>query len=333
MMVMMTDGLTRRARHERFAAEHGLAEAHWRALGTSAHLVVTAPDALAVARAAVDDVVDRVDRAASRFRDDSELTMLNRSQGRSTRVSPVLARALRVALDAAQWTDGLVDPTVGAALEDLGYDRTFTLVAPDAPQLVVRVREVTGWQHVELDDDSRTVRVPAGTVLDLGATAKGLAADLAAEAAAEAAGCGVLVSLGGDISVAGEPPTGGWPVSVGDTSDQEVAVGTEPEQTVVVHDGGLATSSVRARRWRRGGSEVHHLIDPRVGRPSEGMFRTVTVAASTCTLANAASTAAVILGAQAPGWLSERGLPARLVTIDGDVRHVAGWPEPDLGTA
>lgn len=328
MMVTMTDQPTRRARHERFAAEHGFAEAHWRALGTGAHLVVTAPDAMPAARAAVDDVIAQMDLAASRFREDSELTMLNRSQGQLTQVSPLLARALRVALDAALWTDGLVDPTVGAALEDLGYDRTFTLVASDAPQLVVRVRDVPGWQRVELDDEGATVRMPAGTVLDLGATAKGLAADLAAEAAAEAAKCGVLVSLGGDISVAGQPPEGGWPVSVGDTSDQDVTIGDEPEQTIVVRDGGLATSSVRARRWRRGGSEVHHLIDPRVGLPTEGMFRTVTVAAATCTLANAASTAAVILGVQAPAWLSAHALPARLVTADGDVRYVAGWPEP-----
>jgi thiamine biosynthesis lipoprotein len=141
----------------------------------------------------------------------------------------------------------------------------------------------------------------------------------------------VLVSLGGDISLAGEAPVEGWPVSVGDTADQDVAVGAEPEQTIVLRGGGLATSSVRARRWRRGGSELHHLIDPRVSAPSTGMFRTVTVAATTCTLANAASTAAVIHGTDAPGWLTERGLPSRLVTLDGEVRHVAGWPEPERG--
>ena len=325
----MTDQPTRRDLHRRYAEDHGLAEAHWRALGTGAHLVVTAPDQILTARAAVDDVLRRIDLAASRFREDSELVALNRAGGRAVHVSPLLAQALRVALDAALWTDGLVDPTVGAALEDFGYDRTFTLVARDSARMPVRVREITGWQHIHFDDDTRIVQVPAGTVLDLGATAKGLAADLAAESAADAARCGVLVSLGGDISIAGDVPAEGWAVTVADTADQEVAVGDETEQTVVVRDGGLATSSTRARRWRRGGSEVHHLIDPRVGLPSEGMFRTVSVAASTCTLANAASTAAVILGADAPGWLAERGLPARLVTHDGDVRCVAGWPLPE----
>jgi thiamine biosynthesis lipoprotein ApbE len=328
-MVVMVEQQTRRDLHRRYAEDHGLAEDHWRALGTGAHLVVTEPARLAAAKVAVEDMLHRIDLAASRFRDDSELVALNRGAGRPVEVSPLLAQALRVALDAAVWTDGLVDPTVGAALEDFGYDRTFTLVAPDAPKVPLRVREVTGWHRVELDDEKRLVRMPAGTVLDLGATAKGLAADLAADLAAEAAGCGVLVSLGGDIAVAGDLPPGGWPVTVADTADQEVAVGAEPEQTILLRDGGLATSSVRARRWQRGGSEFHHLIDPRVGRPSTGIFRTVSVAGTTCTMANVASTAAVILGAEAPGWLEQRGLPARLVTVDGDVRCVAGWPEPE----
>ena len=237
-----------------------------------------------------------------------------------------MRQALRVALDAAAWTDGLVDPTVGAALIDLGYDRTFTFVAADGP-VVVGVRDVPGWRRVELDDATSRARVPAGTVIDLGATAKGLAADLASEAAADAAGCGVLVSLGGDISVGGEPPPGGWSVTVGDTSDLDATVGAEPEQTIVLSSGGLATSSIRARRWRRGGSELHHVIDPRVGLPSEGTLRTVSVAASTCTLANAASTAAIIHGAEAASWLTERALPARLVARTGSVRHIAGWPD------
>lgn len=323
---MMRVQESRLEQHERYAAERGLAQQHWRALGTSAHLVVTAPEQLEEARRAVEDVLARIDLAASRFRDDSEIAAVNTANGQWRDVSPLLCQALRVALDAAEWTGGLVDPTVGAALIDLGYDRTFTLVPPDGPAAVVRIRDVPGWQHVELDEAASRVRIPAGTVIDLGATAKGLAADLASEAAAEAAGCGVLVSLGGDISVAGPTPTEGWAVTVGDTSDLDAAVGTEPEQTIVIRSGGLATSSIRARRWRRGGSEVHHLVDPRVGLPAQGTLRTVSVTASTCTLANAASTAATILGGQAASWLTERGLPARLVALDGSVRHIAGWP-------
>jgi len=320
--------MTRRDQHERYAAEQGLGTAEWRALGTSAQVVVTDPARLAVARDAVEQVLTEVDLAASRFRPDSELTRLNAAAGEWTEIGPMLTHALRVALDAAAWTDGLVDPTVGAALIDHGYDRTFALVATDGPALEVRVREVPGWRQVELDETRGLARVPAGAVVDLGATAKGLAADRAAAAAADAAGCGVLVNLGGDISVDGDAPASGWPVTVTDISDPDLPYAEDGNatQTVVISAGGLATSSVRARRWRRGGSELHHLIDPRSAAPVVGPWRTVSVTAATCALANTASTAAIVIGDSAPSWLRERGLHARLVRHDGSVTYVGAWP-------
>jgi thiamine biosynthesis lipoprotein len=317
---------TRRCQHHRYALEHGLGSAEWVALGTSVHLLVTAPDRLSAARRAAEDVLHRIDLAASRFRGDAELARVNTAAGAWVSVSPVLLQALRVALDAAAWTEGLVDPTVGAALVDLGYDRTFSRVSLDDPRPVVQVRSVAGWRQVQLDEDVMRVRVPAGTVVDLGATAKGLAADWAADRAFAAGGCGVLINLGGDLAVAGEPPAEGWAITVADSAALDLQTGVEREQAVTVRTGALATSSLSARRWRRGGVGLHHLIDPRIGQPSQGVFRTVSVAAPTCRLANAASTAAIILGAAAPSWLAARELPARLVTLDGTVRHVAGWP-------
>lgn len=317
---------TRRSDHRHHATERGLASAEWTALGTSVHLLVTAPERIGDARTAVEEVLGRLDRAASRFRGDAELARVNTAEGAWVPISATLFQALRVAVDAAAWTDGLVDPTVGAALIDLGYDRTFSRVRRDDPRPVVRVRSVAGWRELELDERAHRVRVPAGTVVDVGATAKGLAADWAADAASADAGCGVLVNLGGDLAVAGPPPTDGWAITVGDSATLDLSPGSEPEQVVTIRSGALATSNVAARRWRRGGVDLHHLIDPRIGQPAHGPFRTVTVAASTCRLANAASTAAIILGAEAPSWLSARGLPARLVDRDGGVRHVAGWP-------
>jgi thiamine biosynthesis lipoprotein ApbE len=319
---MMTT--TRREAHAVYAAGHGLAVADWPALGTTAQVVVTEPGRLAAASAATRRLLLEMDLAASRFRPDSELTRLNSAGGEWVPVSPLFARALRVAIDAAEWTDGLVDPTVGAALIDQGYDRTFSLVAPTGSVTVV-VREVPGWQTIELDRDRRA-RVCPGTLVDLGATAKALAADLCATEAASAAGCGVLVSLGGDISVEGPPPGAGWPVTVTDLSDLSRSPGEGQSQTVGFATGGLATSSTRARRWRRGGSEIHHLIDPRSGAPAAGPWRTISVASTTCTLANTASTAAIIAGMDAAAWLSERGLAARLVRSDGAVWAVGGWP-------
>lgn len=297
----------------------------WPALGTSAQLVVTDPEGLPVARAAVERVLAEIDLAASRFRADSELGRLNTAAGAWVDVSPLFARALRVALDAAAWTDGLVDPTVGGALIRLGYDRTFADVPPTAGPLALTATPAAGWHRIELDDDRRRVRVPAGTVVDLGATAKAYAADLAAAAAADAGGCGVLVSLGGDIAVAGEPPASGWPIAVDDVTDLSLPA-DDRAQVVVITGGGLATSSTRARRWQRGGVELHHVLDPRSGLPAAGPWRTVSVTASTCVLANTASTAAVILGADAPQWLRSRGFHARLLGAGGVPVYVGEWP-------
>jgi thiamine biosynthesis lipoprotein ApbE len=316
--------MTRREAHAAYAAGCGLAVADWPALGTSAQVVVTEPGRLAVASEATRQLLSEMDLAASRFRADSELARLNCADGAWVHVSPLFARALRVAIDAAEWTEGLVDPTVGAALIDRGYDRTFSLLAPTGP-VSVGIREVPGWRTIELDRDRRA-RVRRGTLVDLGATAKALAADLCAAEAVSAAECGVLVNLGGDISMEGPPPDRGWAVTVTDLSDLSRSWGEGQSQTVRVFTGGLATSSTRARRWRRGGSEVHHLIDPRSGAPAAGPWRTVSVAATTCTLANTASTAAIIAGPDAVGWLGERGFAARLVRSDGAVCGVGGWP-------
>jgi thiamine biosynthesis lipoprotein len=324
---MPSGGATRRELHDRYAAAHGLGSTSWPALGTVAHVLTTDPAALGAARRAVEAVLADIDHAASRFRDDSELCAVNAAAGSWVGISPLLFRAVRIALDAAEWSGGVVDPTVGATLIDLGYDRTYSAITVDGPR-PVRVRPAGGWHRVDLDEDTRRIRVPAGALLDLGATAKGFAADLAADAAAEAAGCGVLINLGGDVSVTGAPPPAGWAVTVADRSDLDLPVGAEVEQKIVIQGGGLATSSVQARRWRRGGVALHHVIDPRAGRPSEGRYRTVSTVASTCTLANAASTAAIVLGDDAPSWLRGQGIPARLVDRSGQVQYVAGWPEP-----
>jgi thiamine biosynthesis lipoprotein len=163
--------------------------------------------------------------------------------------------------------------------------------------------------------------VPRGIWLDLGATAKALATDRIAARAAEAAGCGVLVSLGGDVAVAGRLPKEGWQVGVADDHADP-----QPGASITLAAGGLATSGTARRRWRRGGRTVHHIVDPRTGDSAAPCWRTVTVVAGTCVDANIASTAAIVMGPAAPRWLTGCSLPARLVAEDGVVTHVAGWP-------
>jgi thiamine biosynthesis lipoprotein ApbE len=305
------------------------AAASWRALGMLVHLVVTEPESLPRARDLLEADLAAVDLACSRFRPDSEICNLRASQGQQ--VSPLLAEAISVALRAAELTDGDVDPTVGAAMSAIGYDRDFEQIPRTGPPLAVTVRTIPGWRQVRLED--RTLTMPEGVQLDLGATAKAWAADRSAARIAQRAGCGVLVSLGGDIAVAGPAPEGGWRVRVQDVTGAPDEMPEGPYTLVAIRDGGLATSSTRARRWQRGGDVLHHILDPRTARPAEPVWRTVSVAAGTCADANAASTAAVIRGRPALGWLARLGLPSRLVDATGVVFTVAGWPDEDPETS
>jgi thiamine biosynthesis lipoprotein ApbE len=309
-----------------------LAIADDRALGSSVRVIVTRPERLAAAKAAVDRCLRDIDQAASRFREDSELSRLNAAPETEVRVSALLALAIGEALRGARLTGGAVDPTVGEAVKLSGYDGDFSNVAADGLPLELVVRRVPGWQAVRFDPGRGAVCVPRGVELDLGATAKALASDLAAAAALEAAGAGgVLVSLGGDIAVAGEPPLGGWIVQVSEDSGAPIA---RDEETVAITSGGMATSSTTVRRWTRGGVVLHHIIDPATGLPASGPWRTATVVAASCVDANIASTAAIVMGAQAAAWLEAAGLPGRLVDRSGAIRRVAGWPVPgDLPAA
>jgi FAD:protein FMN transferase len=301
------------------------AVASWPALGTTAQVVVDDERALGAARAAVESELAAVDLACSRFRPDSELEIVNAAQGARVAVGPLLAEAVRVALHAARGTGGLVDPTVGAAVIAAGYDRDFAELGADTPGRAAE--PAPGWRSVRLEDQMLQLR--PGVRLDLGATAKALAADRAAAAAARAAAPhGVLVSLGGDLAVAGRVPAGGWPVGIADGHRDE-----RPAETVALRGGGLATSSTTQRRWLRDGRPAHHIIDPRTGAPVPETWRTVSVAARSCVQANTASTAAIILGAAAPAWLEARGLPARLVAVGGAVTTAGGWARREAAAA
>jgi thiamine biosynthesis lipoprotein len=171
------------------------------------------------------------------------------------------------------------------------------------------------------------VRLAPGVRLDLGATAKAWTADTAAGAITAATGSGCLVSIGGDIAVAGPAPAGGWRIRVEDVTGDPDAAPSGASTLVTIRHGGLATSSVRARRWQRDGLWLHHLIDPHTGMPPAPAWRTVSAAAGTCVDANVFSTAAVVRGDRVWPLLREARLPVRLVTPDGQVLTAGGWPE------
>jgi thiamine biosynthesis lipoprotein len=302
-----------------------LARISFAALGTTA-VVVTEdrPGILRKAGHEVREEVDRIDRTCSRFRPDSDLVRVNSSSGRWVDVDPLLIEAVDVALRAARITEGLVDPTIGGSMVRIGYDRDFADIgsteggAGADPWWI----PAPGWLLVETRDDPPAIRIAEGVSLDLGSTAKALAADRAAARAAVAVGGGVLVGLGGDIAVGGRAPDGGWPVGVAEDHDAL----PEHGETISIVSGGVATSSTTVRRWSKGGRTLHHILEPRTGRPANGTWRTVSVCAATCVDANIASTASIIAGDEDAAWVEGHGLPARLVRQDGTIVRVGGWP-------
>jgi thiamine biosynthesis lipoprotein len=315
------------------AVTQSIARDTFAVFGTTATLLLTDAAALTAARQLADTELAAIDLACSRFRTDSELSRLNAAGGALIDISPLLAELIGEALRAARLTAGDVDPTCGGALAALGYDRDFAelqAAGAKAGGAPVPAGRVPGSRNVRLDTDPPRAALSGGAQLDLGATAKAWAADHCADLIAAELGCGVLVSLGGDIAVAGGAPDGGWRVRV---TDDHAAGPDAPGQTVAINAGGLATSSTTVRTWERDGRRMHHIVDPATGKPARSCWRTVSVAAGRCTDANIVSTAAIVRGASALAWLQELALPARLVRDDGSVQTTAGWPADPVPAA
>jgi thiamine biosynthesis lipoprotein len=289
-------------------------------MGTLNTVVVEDPGALPEAMRIVEAEIRAIDEACSRFREESELSRLNARAGSGfIAVSPLLEEAILSALGAAGMTGGLCDPTVGKAVAGAGYSVTFTAMVKDGPAADVSIAPVAGWTSIRHDPGRHAFALPSEVCLDLGASGKAWAADRAAAAVKDRLRVGVAVECGGDMAVSGPHPQGGWPVRVAaDTGAAEF-------QDIAVYDGGLATSGTTSRRWRRGGVEMHHIIDPATGLPAQTPWAFVSVAAATCLEANAAATAALVMGDAAPAWLDRLRLPARLVDHGGSVRYAGGW--------
>ena len=255
---------------------------------------------------AIERIFEARDRQFSRFRDDSELSRVNRTSREIVTVSKTFAQMVERALGAASATRGLVDPTLGSALTAAGYDRDFEALEPRADP--ARAGAPGRWRAVRVI--GRLLVRPAGLELDLNGVVKGQTVD---EAVGLLSGNG-FVTAGGDYAARGE-------------FDVALPGG---DSVRVVH-GGLATSGTTRRRWLRGGEWQHHLIDPRTGRPSSSRWDEVTVAASSCLQADVAAKAAFLLSDDGPSWLDERGLPGRFLergraTVNASWRDALSYP-------
>ncbi|TCN44382.1 thiamine biosynthesis lipoprotein [Kribbella orskensis] len=290
----------------------------WKAWSCTVRLTVDDPTVLGAASGALKALMDRVDKAASRFRPDSELSAINTRAGSMVPVSRLLVDLVDVSLVAASMSGGAVDPTVGGAVVAAGYDDDIEAVRRRLPQASGSTGPVPGWQQVQLNRRLALIGIPKDTTLDLGATAKAWTADRAALVLSKRHGCAVLVEIGGDLRAAGTPAEP-WVIEVAEREG-------DPGVAVTLAHGGLTTSTRTARRWSTPGGFAHHVIDPRTGRPADGPWRTASVWAPSAVRANTFSTALVATGDAALGRLTLAGHPARLVDEDGEVTELAGWP-------
>lgn len=270
------------------------------------------------------------ERCLSRFREDSELSHLNRRAGVPTRVSATMWEVLRAALLAAQLSEGLVVPTVLPALEAAGYDRPFEQVSMGGPWETVYAWKTPpcAWQRVHLDPERRTVTLPHGVRLDLGGIAKGWAADSVVRRLKPYGPA--LMDAGGDIAVSGPMRNGQpWPIGVADPRPAPTGFLAHPPLLGVIWlaRGGVATSGRDVRRWRRGDEVQHHLIDPRTGQPARTDILTVTVVAPSAYEAEIAAKVVFILGSQEGlAWLEKRpGTAGLVVREDGEVLWSSRW--------
>ncbi len=287
--------------------------------GLTGTLVTQRPADESFATACLWRVLGEIDGACNRFRPDSDLSRLNASDGEPIAVSATLLAAIDAAIDASLATDGLCDPTILPSLLAWGYDRDYAIVAKRVNLAEPTVRAAPGVGAIDVDRRAGTVRLAPGCQVDLGASAKALAADLIADEVG--ARGGVVVEIGGDVAVRGSGPDGPWVVGV---ADRLTITGDEPR--VRVAGGGVATSSTATRVWRVADRLVNHIVDPRTGLVADGPYATATVAADRCVRANAFATAALLWGEDAPYRIAQAGWAGRLVGRDGTVEFVGGWP-------
>ena len=302
-------------------------DVQFRAMGTDCHVLVHAPaelleDLTDLAR----ERVELLEQCWSRFRPDSELSHLNNVAGLGPRlVSADLLLLARRMHDAWLTSRGLFDPTVLTSMTALGYDTDFATVSARAASSLtdITLAAAPGMSGVVIDLDASTVALPSGVGLDPGAIGKGLAADVIADELWSAGAQGVLVNLGGDISIAGTAPAGApWSIGIEDerrevdAPDRVLRVLEFPLGTDRI---GIATSTTLKRRWAQG--RRHHVIDPRTGTMSTSDLVQVTIVAGTAWEAETLATTALLMpSTEAAAWIQTRDVTGILLTADRDLQ-------------
>lgn len=259
----------------------------------------------------------------TRFSPTSDTTRLNTAGGDPVVVAATTLVLVTALVEGWRLTGGRFDPSTLPALVAAGYgasldDPTRTTALP--PDAAVG----TDLARIEVDPGASTVQLPPGTVLDPGGLGKGLAADLTVERLLADGAAGALVSIGGDLAVAGTPPSGdSWSVAVDDPRRP-----ARPLLALLVDGGGIATSSTLSRRIGPAGRD-HHLIDPETGRPVVTDIASATVVAPTAWKAEALATATLVGGSsEAVASMEGHGVDGVVVTLDGRLLATAAATVP-----
>ncbi len=289
-------------------------------MGTDAHVLVHGPDAAALADTARDEL-DELERLWSRFLPDSEISRLNAAGAAPVAVTPATCALIARAVEGWRITSGRFDPTVLGDVVRAGYDRSFARI-PAVTRTGVSDRR-RGCAGVELDEPVNLVRLPSRVALDPGGIGKGYAADLVVERLMAHGSIGACVNVGGDVRAAGRAPGGrSWAVGVLDPFTEA------PIDTVLVDDGGVATTSRTKRAWFADGKPAHHVIDPATGRPVAHGLAAVTTVASEAWVAEVFAKGTFVAGLdEGLAFLEEHDVAGLLTDEHGRHFASAAWRE------
>lgn len=282
----------------------------WRALGVLCRVVSTS----SLDTVAIESRVAEWEQALSRFRPNSDLSQLNRQ--RRAHVSAPLQQVLLAALEVAQWSQGLVVPSLGQHIADIGYDRSFATIVPidDTP---IDASIVPDWRGIVVR--GRDVTLPPQLQLDLAGVAKGWIAEQLVALFTPPGGA-FLAQIGGDVAVSAPSDRAPWCIEV------EHPLQATPCGHIALFEGTVATSSTHERRWQRAGQTIHHIIDPRSGLPAQSDVLAASVIATQAIYAEAAAKIIVLLGLTAGlVWVSRYGLPALVIDQSGNVHTNDAW--------
>ena len=291
-------------------------ELRFRAMGSDAHVLVVGGPLWLADRAR--DRIAELEQRWSRFIPDSEVNWLSRRAGSAVTVSPDTVALVAHAVDAWRVTDGAFDPTVLGDVIRAGYDESFEHLPASTTAGTSTLR--SGCAGIEIE--GRRVRLPAGTGFDPGGIGKGLAADLVATETLAAGADGVCINLGGDVRVQGTPPGDGtWTIAV------EHPWSARPLARVGLADGAVCTSTTLRRRWQVEGTAMHHVIDPRTGRPARSDLSFASVIAGSARAAEVLAKSVLLAGSGRAFDLVERiGAAALAVDVRGELFTSSAFP-------